>query len=194
MAMDVHITMGSGKLKDIRSINTSTLGNEYCSKMRTTDSVCKRCYAARYEKLRPNITTAFERNNFMSKRLLTEQEVPRTNDNIFRFHSYGELINSMHFRNYLTIARENPWTTFTLWTKRDNIVNKVLKEEEKPSNLILVYSSTVLDNTAPLPKRFDKVFSVFTKTGTGINCHGACNTCRLCYTHNDVVFINEVAK
>lgn len=194
MAMVVHITTGSGKLKDIRSINTSTLGNEYCSKMRQTDSVCKKCYAARYEKLRPNITTAFERNNFMSKRLLTEQEVPRTNDNIFRFHSYGELINSTHFRNYLTIARENPWTTFALWTKRDNIVNKVLKDEEKPSNLILVYSSTLLDNTAPLPKWFDKVFSVFTKTSTGINCHGACNTCRLCYTHNDVVFINEVAK
>ena len=180
----------------IQSINTPTSTNPFCQSMQKTDSVCKSCYAQRYEKLRPNIVTAFERNLFLAERELLPLEIPTISDDIARFASYGELINMMHFINLLRIALANPRTVFTLWTKRYRIVQRVLKHMDKPDNLILIYSSPVVGKVSALPKGFDKVFTAFAKDTdtTDINCHGACNTCRLCYSHNDTVNINEIIK
>jgi hypothetical protein len=191
----IHITKGSAKMEGIDSINTSTLENEYCTKMRKTDAICEDCYAARFEKLRPNITVAFRRNNFLSEKHLNGYEIPKINARAFRFSSYGELINYKHAYNYFTIARNNPDTTFTLWTKRHRLVQKVLKNTDKPSNLLLIYSSPEKNKISPLPYLFDKVFTAFTKNeATDINCHGKCMDCLLCYSHNDVRFINEIIK
>jgi hypothetical protein len=192
----VHITQGSGKLAGIISINTPTSTNPFCQSMQKTDSVCKSCYAQRYEKLRPNIVTAFERNTFLSERELLPQEIPAINEQIARFASYGELINMMHFINLLRIALANRQTIFTLWTKRPKIVQIVLKLLGKPDNLILIYSSPVVGVPSKLPKGFDKVFTAFARGSdmTDINCHGACNSCRLCYSHNDTTLINEIIK
>lgn len=192
----VHLTTGSGKLAGITSINTPTSTNPFCQAMQKTDSVCKSCYAQRYEKLRPNVVTAFERNLFLSERELLPLELPAINTQIARFASYGELINMMHFINLLRIALANPQTVFTLWTKRYGIVHRALKGRSKPDNLILIYSSPVVGKVSALPKGFDKVFTAFAKgtDTTGINCHGACNNCRLCYSHNNTTFINEIIK
>lgn len=191
----VHITTGSGKLEGISSINTSTLSNSYCTKMRATDSVCGKCYAARYERLRPNISIAFERNLFLSKRLIEDKEIPYINAQEFRFHSYGELINSMHLLNYTRIAEANPRTIFSLWTKRKNLVSRIFNNHDKPSNLIIIYSSPRIDRVEKKPEYFDKVFTTFTKRLIkNINCFSSCLSCKLCYTHNDTVYINEEIK
>jgi hypothetical protein len=192
----VHITQGSGKMAGIQSINTPTTTNKFCQSMQKTDSVCKSCYAQRYEKLRPNIVQAFRRNTFLSERELLPQEIPAINEQIARFASYGELINMMHFINMIRIALANRQTIFTLWTKRPKIVQIVLKLLGKPDNLILIYSSPVVGVPSKLPKGFDKVFTAFAKGSdtTDINCHGACNSCRLCYSHNDTTHIHEIIK
>jgi hypothetical protein len=192
----IHITQGSGKLAGIISINTPTSTNPFCQSMQKTDSVCKSCYAQRYEKLRPNIVEAFKRNKFLSERELLPQEIPAINEQIARFASYGELINMMHFINMIRIALANRQTIFTLWTKRPKIVQIVLKLLGKPDNLILIYSCPIVGKVSALPKGFDKVFTAFARGSdmTDINCHGSCNTCRLCYSHNDTTFINEIIK
>lgn len=191
----IHVTNGNGKMTGIQSINTSTTNNEFCTKMRETDSVCKKCYAARFENMRPSLHDALEKNIVLSQRDLTTRELPIINASIFRFHSYGELINSKHFENYIAIANHNPGTIFTLWTKRKNIVSRVLNNMVKPGNLILIYSSSIIDDIAALPKHFNKVFTAHSKnTDKPINCHGECNNCRLCYSHNDVTFINEIVR
>lgn len=192
----VHITQGSGKMTGIQSINTPTTGNSFCQAMQKTDSVCKSCYAQRYEKLRPNIVEAFKRNTFLSERELLPQEIPAINEQIARFAGYGELINMMHFINMIRIAAANPQTIFTLWTKRPKIVHRALKGRAKPENLILIYSSPMVGVPSKKPRGFDKVFTTFAKGSdmTDINCHGSCNTCRLCYSHNDTININEIIK
>ena len=192
----VHITQGSGKMTGIQSINTPTSTNPFCQSMQKTNTICKKCYAQRYEKLRPNIVTAFERNLFLAERELLPLELPAINEQIARFASYGELINMMHFINLLRIAMANPQTVFTLWTKRYRIVQRVLKHMDKPDNLILIYSSPVVGKVSALPKGFDKVFTAFAKGSdtTDINCHGSCNDCRLCYSHNNISIINEIIK
>jgi hypothetical protein len=102
----------------------------------------------------------------------------------------------MHFINLLRIALANPQTVFTLWTKRYRIVQRVLKHMPKPDNMILIYSSPVVGKVSALPKGFDKVFTAFAKGSdmTDINCHGSCNDCRLCYSHNNTTLINEIIK
>lgn len=193
----VHITQGSGKMTGIQSINTPTTTNEFCLKMRQVkaNAICKKCYAFRYESYRPSLVEALKRNLFLAERYLEVGEIPTISDDIARFDSYGELINLIHFINYLYIAAGNPHTTFTLWTKRLDIVQEVLLTHTKPDNLILIYSSPVVDKQADLPAGFDKVFTSYTRGGAqDINCHGACNTCRLCYSHNDTVNINEIIK
>lgn len=193
----VHITQGEGKMLGISSINTPTSTNPFCKSMQKTDSVCKSCYAQRGESHRTHLVDAFSRNLFLTQRSLEIGEIPTINANIFRFHSYGELHNMQHFINYLYIAAGNPHTIFTLWTKRKGIVQRVLKSRTKPDNMILIYSSPVVDKQATLPKGFDKVFTVYSKDNaqdTTINCHGSCNTCRLCYSHNDTININEIKR
>jgi hypothetical protein len=199
----LHITMGSGKMADLPSINTSTLGNPFCTKMRNketaVDTICKKCYAARLETMRPSLVKALERNAIVYERLLTADELPRLNYAIFRFDSFGELHNATHLINYFAIALKNPNTTFGLWTKRVDIVRKVLKTMPKPANVILIHSSATRDVIDALPAGYDKVFTAHTRSASkannvNINCNSSCNDCRLCYEHNDTTYINEISK
>jgi hypothetical protein len=94
----------------------------------------------------------------------------------------------------LAIAEANPATTFAMWTKRLDIVKPV-----RMDNFIYVYSSPQKNVVAPLPKGFDKVFTVFSKpfireNGVGINCQQSCAACLLCYTRNDIVYVNEALR
>ena len=128
------------------------------------------------------------------------------NANFVRFHSHGEIENDNSFINCVTIAKNNPNTTYTLWTKRAEIVDRVkaqLKAEDKefPSNLQLIYSNPVVGVPMSKPPRnFHGVFNVFPKgvdkTKNNINCEGKCIECRVCYSDklHDVKVINEIQK
>jgi hypothetical protein len=192
----IHITQGLGKMTGIQSINTPTTGNTFCQAMQKTNTICKSCYAQRYEKMRPSLVNATTRNLFLAERYLELGEIPRFSEEIVRYHSYGELINQIHFTNFMYIAAANPHTIFTLWTKRYGIVHRALKGRGKPDNLILIYSSPIVGKVSALPKHFNKVFTTFARGSdmTDINCHGSCNTCRLCYSHNDTTHIHEIIK
>jgi len=194
----LHITTPSktGKLDGIPSINTSVLNNKFCSKMRKSDSVCNKCYASRMEQRYSNLHIAIEKNDsFLSDNIIPIQYLPVFNNFAIRFHSLGELINTTHLHNFLNIAEKNPSVTFTLWSKRKDIINKVLSKRAKPGNFILIYSSALIDKISKLPRHFDKVFTAHSKESQAtINCHSKCANCMLCYTHNDTVFINEIVK
>ena len=195
----IHITnhAASGKLEGLRSINTSVLGNAYCSRMRKTMSVCARCYAApmekRYHSLRARL---IQNHELLSAAPLKDREIPVIMERFFRLHSLGELINATHLLNFMAIADKNPGTTFSLWTKRKELVARVLATSTKPPNLILIYSITGLDVDNPrLPKHFDKTFGVFTKDSTAdLNCHGKCKDCMKCYNHDTETQIQERLK
>jgi len=193
----LHITKHeTNKLEGFLSINTSVLNNDFCGKMRLTDSVCKKCYAANMEKRYLNLHNAISKNDtLLSSSLLTTRQLPIFNARAVRLHSLGELINDIHFANFCAISAHNPDTLFVLWTKRKAIINEYLKSHDKPVNLSLVYSSPKVDKIARLPKHFDKVFTAHNKkTIADINCHGKCKDCLLCYTFNNVKEINEVLK
>ena len=191
-------TKMNGKMKGMISINTSPLTNEFCKSMVETDAVCKSCYSTRMMKMYKSADKAFTDNALeLSTGIL--KDIPKINAHTVRFNAHGELVNSAHMYNLMEIARNNPRTTFTLWTKRKDLVWKYCRDFPKPKNVIFIYSSPQLNQKSKKPEYFDKVFTVWTKEHKNksfINCGDKkCIDCMTCYTLGDrKTFINEVLK
>ena len=101
--------------------------------------------------------------------------------------------------NLMRIVNENPWCTFTLWTKRTDIVFRWLKDNDKPANFILIYSNPKKSHImSKPPKFFDKTFNNVLKHEDvdKQNCTGQkCKDCMVCYTiGNDTTTIVEAVK
>ena len=184
----------------IPSLNTDTTSNKFCQGMYNSkqDIICNECYSM-------NMLTTFRKNckpkflnnsKYLSTKIHPREYLPICPSNVGRFHSHGELINSIHLENIMNICLNQPMTTFTLWTKRANIVSRVLKNRGKPKNLILIYSNKYIDRLdIKLPKHFDKVFNNVSSWTSDVNCEGKCLDCMKCYTLGETTTqITEVIK
>lgn len=192
------ITIGHGKIEGINSINTNSLNNPYCIQMsKNKDSICSKCYSNRSLKFRTFLKQSLEKNDIcLSETKLKLSEIPIINALYFRFNSFGELINKIHYYNLIQICKKNPLTTFSLWSKRKDLI-LVYKQ---PKNLILIYSELLINSlNKEIPEGFDKMFSVFTKSFAKenkirINCKNSCINCLKCYTFNEIKYIKELVK
>jgi len=158
----LHISKGAFKLENINSISTNTLTNEYCIKQKDNkDIICGVCYSWKGLNFRKSMINVLEKNsNLLSNSIIEWDNLPRIFDLYFRFSSHGELINEIHLENLNNICLKNPKTNFTLWSKRFDIVKKFYDNNDKPSNLILIYSNPKFDKPLnKLPKYFDKTFN-----------------------------------
>jgi hypothetical protein len=185
----IKISSLTGKLKGFQAINTNTLSNSFCSKMRKTDAICSQCYSASMlQGVRKNCVEPWQRNSdTLSEKVLLSDSLPTINAAAFRFHAHGELINLTHLVNFVNIARKNKLSTFALWTKRKNLINEFIATGGViPDNLILIYSNAKTDKVLnDIPKYFDKVFNA---SQSGIveegqtECTGkSCIDCLACY-------------
>lgn len=201
----VHISNMTGKLDALRAISTNTITNDYCNKQHEKglidgQNICGDCYShAMLNTYRKNMQAALQRNSdLLSARPLEPYEIPRIMDSVFRFNAHGELINMQHMENLMAIVKDNPWCMFALWTKRTDIVMRWLRDNEKPSNLNLIYSNPKKSHIMSKPPRgFDKTFNnVLEHEHTDRqNCTGQkCKDCRICYTVNDIFTIVEKVK
>lgn len=211
----------TGKLEHIHQIGTSAKYNNRCrERAKNPKSICSKCYAAALlETARgANLALKLERNTLLwCSFIIPVETMPIINDCIFRFESFGDLINTIQFINYLHMCRRNPWTTFTIWTKNPDIMNLAFKmsAETKPDNLIIVYSDHIINGSGKktintILKKYafiDKVFTVYEPDYARahneiiINCRNPenyddkrCITCRNCYEHNNVKYIGEILK
>ena len=193
------LSKGSGKMQGIPSINSSPLGNPFCVAMaQDEDNICSSCYSQRLCQIRPSADKRFREQGETLSTIDKEEIVfpaeLRTTTNV-RIHSHGEIINQRHADNLLYIVQENPHTLFTWFTKRKNLVNRSIKENGKPDNLILIYSEPAKNaGTAFVPEHFDKVFMVTKKPTLGFICKGRCIDCMVCYSHNDRTLVSEKQK
>ena len=194
-------SVGSGKMLGIPSLNTDTTSNKFCQGMYNSNKenlICRECYSmSMLTTFRKNCKPKFLNNSkYLSSKIHSREYLPICPSNVGRFHSHGELINSNHLYNLINICLNQPMTTFTLWTKRKNIVTRVLKNVDKPKNLILVYSNPYIDKLGvKLPKHFDKVFNNVSKDSSNVNCSRKCIECMMCYTiDNPTTQIIEVIK
>ncbi len=198
----IHITKHSKdrKMESMQSINVNPLTNRFCISSHKNDMICKKCYAINQVKMYGGMVKPLQSNSdILSTYNLKISDVPVINAQVFRFNSFGELINETHYKNLIMIARLNPDTIFSLWTKRFKIVQKAQSKIAKPDNLILIHSSYKVNKEEELPDGFDKVFTVYDRWYASvhdvvINCQERCNECRICYSKSTTNSIHELIK
>lgn len=202
------MTNHTGKMTGINSIGTSCVNNPHCIKRRENqESVCSKCYADTYMKMRKSLKEHLEENaSILTTRLLKGNEIPVTNAVMFRFESFGDLYNITHLANYVLICEKNPNTRFGLWTKNVWILNELFNENKikKPANLSIVVSSPMLNKPMALDREefwfVDHIFTVFDKkyikaNSVEINCGSRdCLGCQQCYFSDTDFYINEKLK
>jgi len=179
----IRITSGNGKMQFINSINTNTLTNDYCM---TKCSFKGKCYSRKQINRWQSNGIAWQKNSDkLSKSIIDYDLLPKFyNTNFVRFHSHGELINDIHLVNFMNICNKNEDVTFTLWTKRNDLIKRHFKNHKKPKNLILIFSNSKFDKPMDqIPLHFDKTFNVINKdSNIRANCSGKCKDCMICYT------------
>ena len=198
----VHQSNMTGKLIGFKAISTNTLTNEYCQDMhkKGKDIICGDCYSyIMLQSYRKNMQACLERNSkLLSGGVLHDQQLPTIMEIYYRFQAHGELINMNHLVNLMNITKKNPLTTFALWTKRNDLIQKYLKNNEKPKNLILIYSNPKKSKImSKPPKHFDKTFNTVLEHEHKElqNCTGQkCKYCLDCYKFNNVDTIVEKVK
>lgn len=210
MAMNGKLweTNHTGKMTGINSIGTSCANNPHCIKRRENkESVCSKCYADSYMKMRKALKNRLEDNaRVLTTELLEGRDVPVTNAQVYRFESFGDLYNSIHLENYVRICERNPYTHFALWSKNVWILDEVFNTKgiEKPDNLSIVVSSPKLNEVMDLDREkhwyVDHVFTVYDKkfieaNDIEINCGSRdCLGCQCCYHKDTEFYVNEKLK
>ena len=99
-------------------------------------------------------------SKLLSTNIIDIDFLPTIYNIYFRFNSHGELINEIHLINLINIVNKNKHCNFALWTKRNDIIKKYFDKNNKPDNLILIYSNSKLNNPMNKPpKYFNKTFN-----------------------------------
>lgn len=204
-----HITQKhDAKMAGMISSSTNSLENEFCNQHKNVeDSICQDCFANDLLHMRKQLKDCLSYNSALLKHCILPVEIlPALNCLYFRFESFGDLDNVNQAINYINIARKNPKTTFAIWTKNPVIMKRALKITGKPENLIIIYSSLFKNRKEDGEKMMkiypwiDKVFTVYDaetikRENIGINCGAKqCLSCLICYTKNEIQFVNEKLK
>ena len=193
----------TGKLEGFQAITTNTTSNDYCIKQynkKDKNNICTFCYS--HEMLntyRKSMANALQRNtDLLPIKVLHEDGLPLINSAFFRFNAHGELINEINLINYVNIALKNKHCTFSLWSKRFDIISKYFRTHDKPKNLILIYSNPKINHILEtVPKYFDKTFNNVQEdlNKNRQNCSGQkCKDCLLCYKFDTTQIIVEKVK
>ena len=153
---------------------------------------------------RKNMAPALQRNtDLLNSKVLHPDALPVINSAFFRFNAHGELAldkkkATINLENYVNIALKNPHCTFSLWTKRFDVIKPYFDKHDKPKNLILIYSTPLTNHILKkTPQYFDKTFNTVIETDyvDQQNCTGQkCKDCLLCYKKDTTSIIVEKVK
>ena len=203
----LHLTLShTGKMKMLQSLSTACICNTNCQKYASVNgSICQHCFAHNmFKRYGTGFKNTFVNNyNVLTTEIIPAEYLPIIFNLYFRFEAFGDLQNDIQFINYLNICRKNPRVNFALWTKNPHIIKKVFNAGyKKPKNLNILVSSLFINKSIDINKYdfVDKVFTVYDKkyikqNDITINCGAkSCAKCLLCYTKNNVQYINEKLK
>lgn len=202
----------TGKMAGMYSISTACTLNKYClQRSKNPDSICASCFAQTMFKnawYKWTLKRCEHNTHILTTSILSAADLPVINAFAFRFESFGDIQNTTQVINYFNICNLNPRVTFALWTKNPFIIaNAIRAGYDKPSNLIIIYSSPMINKAVSLEKIksvfpfVDKVFTVWRSSDAAaahnvkINCGArACLKCLKCYTKDGENVISELLK
>ena len=200
-----------GKMADVISVSTSPLENPYCQeRSKNENSICSHCYSINFNEYRKGLKAKLKRNTeLFTTEIIPVKEWPvfPAFVEIFRLEAFGDLGNVIQAQNYINFCKANESYNkcmFALWSKNIMLLKAAFKYTEKPSNMIIIYSSPCVNRhtlkALDIPF-IDKVFTVYDDKETAADNHvtiscGArnCNTCRRCYSRRTAKLINELLK
>ena len=199
-----------GKMAGKWSLSTSPLMNTRCMERHLNHiGICAECFSQKQLKIQKNSTgIKLARNTMLLTAILFKSEwvkniIPLKD---FRIESFADLNNTIQCINYLTLINGNINTVFGWWSKNFDILEKVM--DCKPNNCNFIYSALKINEsftsqTTPFKRYWfiDKVFTVWKNEkiayahGKNINCGAKdCNKCNICYTKNNIKWVNELLK
>lgn len=218
LANALAISELTGKLEGYYAISTSVLMNPICqARAKCEGCICKDCYAAMGASRFSGLSQALETNYLILNNFLLEEEVlatvpiPSTNGKA-RTESHGDAATTICAINHKRIVNSHKHLTFGVWSKNLNLYKTAFEAEGKPSNMIFIASSPMVNKVMEIPEDckwfVDKVMTIYeTEYAKLHNIHINCGTwdigsldhrcklCNRCYDpDNKDFYINELKK
>ena len=204
------------KMQGIISLNSYVGDNKYCLARcnNCNNAICKYCYAASLTSQRYFLKMKLIRiMSILTNIELCCNDIPVINSELypyFRFEAFGDLNNTLQFKNYNLFAAVNPAINSTLWTKNPGIIQAAINAGLQLSDNLIIGLSSLYLNTPEMEKAKKYSFIRFLFTvyddqfisdhNIIINC-GAnnCLSCGICYKYlheykNGLYIINERKK
>ena len=204
------------KMSGVISMSTYVGYNKFCIARcnNCNNAICKYCYADSLTNQRYNLKCKLIRLHVILTNIeLTENDIPVIDADIFpffRFESFGDLNNTLQFKNYNLIASVNAGVNFTIWTKNPGIIQKCIDNGLILANNLVIGLSSLYLNTPELDKarKYSFVRFLFTvyddnyikEHNIVINCGARhCIMCGICYKYlheynTGLYIINERKK
>lgn len=198
--MKVRISNGNSKMGRIPSI--SLPAGITCR----SDCECgRKCYAKRIERIRKNVRQAYESNYKLLKNepqtFWREVEASIMMSRFFRFHVSGDIPNKDYLMHMMEIAERNPHCEILCFTKKYEIVNRILISHNMPPNLHIIFSAwrgLDMENPNHLPEAHVRYRDgTTTARDDALECSGNCAECAItdegCWTlkNGEQVVFNE---
>lgn len=213
------ISHPAGKMHDIPAITESCLCNDFCASMaKDASTVCSHCYAQQSLSFEHGARERYARNTqLLSESIIPDTMLPRIYSDIARFETHGDWVNLNSAMNEINIAKFNPNTHFTVWTKRLDLLKQLADQGiQQPANFHVKLSSPKL-NIVHLPSVKEELaakgwtVSFFTVVSLDylketyakedlqskeiITCGGRdCRTCMRCYGNHPMDDVVELLK
>lgn len=157
----VKISKGNSKLGAIPSVSLPSI--KTCR-----NCACQeKCYAQKLERLRPAVRNAYQRNlEVLQKDPETywrEVEASIMMSRFFRFHVSGDIPSMEYFAKMVEVAKRNPHCEILCFTKKYEIVNKYIENNEVLKYSKLVFPDCMLgmpaDTDPVIPENLHIIFS-----------------------------------
>lgn len=198
--MKLHISPGNIKTGAIPSFSLPS--GKTCSREACATCHVQGCYAAKLERLRPNVRNAYADNLRLVQEDLDGARcelnaffyrpvAPR----FFRIHVSGDFFSAAYLEMWLDVVRSHPNTKFLAFTKQFEIVSPYL--DNLPENFSLVASGWP---GVPIPQQIlDTLPVAWMQDGTenrippdAVECSGGCDACGFCWaTRRQHVFFHK---
>ena len=148
-------------------------------------SVCAGCYALKGRYRFGNVQKALERRRqaLTSPQWVEAMVVLVSGNEFFRWHDSGDLQSLEHLKNIFEVCRRTPNTRHWLPTREAQILKQV-QPEDVPKNLIIRFSSHMIDQ-GPV-KAWPWTSTVVTKDKTcpAAEQDNTCGSCRACWNRD----------
>lgn len=181
MNANVKISKGNTKMGAIPSVSLPSIIT-----CRHDCECCKKCYANKFERMRPSVREAYKINyqllNENPEQYWREVEASVMMARFFRFHVSGDIPDATYFEHMVDVAARNKHCEILCFTKKYELVNEYLDSgRELPKNLHVVFSAwrgLKFDNHHMLPEAHVRYRDGSTTASSSAKeCGGNCTEC-----------------